>query len=129
MTRKPTALKILQGTFQPCRHNPDEPIVPVAAPERPKYLKGFAKKEWERLVPILLSARILTVQDQGALALLCLLQAKVIEAAKRGEVLSGQLIAQYRALLTCFGLTPVDRARIKAAPQPKPENQWDKLAQ
>lgn len=126
---KPTALKILQGTFQKCRANGEEPEVKLGAPEMPKYLKGPAKKEWERLIVHLTSTKILAEQEQGMLALLCLLHGKMVDAARRGELLPAALIAQYRNLAACFGLTPSDRARVKVPKGKKVEaDTWANLA-
>jgi phage terminase small subunit len=128
--RKPkvTTLKVLQGTFRPCRANHEEPQVKIGAPERPKYLKGAARKEWDRLIPYLISVRVLAEQEQGSLAMLCLIHGKMVEAAKEGRILHPSLIAQYRILAGTFGLTPADRQRVKSHQEAKPANEWEDLA-
>jgi phage terminase small subunit len=126
-TAKPTALKLLQGTFQPCRGNPDEPKVQLGAPARPSWLKGEGRKEWERLVPYLTSTGVLAEQEQGTLALLCFLHGKIVQMVRHDEIPQAQIIAQYRALASSFGLTPSDRTKIHAQPK-KPKNEWEELA-
>lgn len=122
MNRRPTALKVLQGTFQPCRANPSEPQVIIGAPVMPDWLEGEARKEWDHLVPYLLGTRVLAEQDQSALALLCHLYGKIVDGARSGEVPSASLIAQYRILAAAFGLTPADRTRVHSAGPAKAKN-------
>lgn len=46
--RKPTAIKKLQGTLQPCRTNKDEPVISIDIKqiEPPEYLDDKAKDIW-----------------------------------------------------------------------------------
>ncbi len=46
--RIPTKLKIIRGTDQKCRMNPDEPEPEIELPKPPKHLTGIAAKEWKR---------------------------------------------------------------------------------
>jgi P27 family predicted phage terminase small subunit len=92
--RKPTAVKKLQGNAGKRRLNEREPAPEVAAPEMPEYLTGEAALEWQRLVPILLSMKVLTPSDQNALAALCCAHAQFVEA-QRDIALNGQLLDIY----------------------------------
>lgn len=125
---KATVIKLLQKTLKPSRTNPDEPDAKLGAPERPKYLKGAARKEWDRLIPYLTSTGVLAEQEQGSLAMLCLLHGKMVEAAKRNELLTAAMIAQYRNLAAVFGLTPADRVRVKGTKAKTTVNEWDSIA-
>ena len=49
--RKPTAILKLHGTDRGDRRYSGEPDPEVSIPDRPKFLKGEAKKEWDRIAP------------------------------------------------------------------------------
>ena len=66
---KPTAHKRRDGSRQPIR--PDEPEVPPGEPRCPAVLDGEARAEWERIVPELLDAGVLTQIDRAALTGYC----------------------------------------------------------
>lgn len=137
---KPTALRVLEGNPSRRPLNAREPKPRAGEPEMPRHLDREARREWKRLVPILLGMRVLTEGDGIALANLCssyslLIQAQnlMLKAAREGK--SGLLIktpngfpvqspvlavinAQMEKvgrLLREFGLTPAARSRITAA--------------
>ena len=126
--RKPTALKLLQGTFQPCRANPDEPQPEIGAPDMPKYLKGEARAEWDRVVEYLSRTRVIAKGEGAMLAVYCVLYAKFIEATRRGGEVTGSMIAQLRALASEFGLTPASRGHVHSTKPQEKENEWQSLA-
>ena len=66
--KKPTALKIVQGTAQPSRINPDEPVPtgPLGAP--PKRMRAEGKRRWRWLSE---SAWWLTDADRGCAEQYC----------------------------------------------------------
>jgi P27 family predicted phage terminase small subunit len=85
--------------------------IPVGMPKRPTWLRGEARKEWDRIVPILDAANLLTQVDRSSLADYCVCWARLCEAeadiAKRGLLIKGrrdalvknpsvQLARQYR---------------------------------
>jgi phage terminase small subunit len=129
--RKPDHLKLVSGTDQPCRREP-EPEVRVPAleesPEPPDWLpNAHAVKEWCVLAPIMTANRLLTDANVSALGQLCALHGKLVQLWSAGETPTGHLLAQYRNLINDFGLTPIARGRIKATGEPAKKNRFDKL--
>lgn len=120
----------------------NEPTLPVEAPDAPVWLAGEAKIEWERLVPILMGAGVLTKADRMALALLCqswadYLQAKervdedgiVVKTAAAGGMRAHPAVgirnmawSQVAKGCAMFGIDPADRSGVKAAPKAEPED-------
>lgn len=151
MGRKPvpTKLKIVKGTDQPCRINPDEPEPVVSLPDPPpewKKANPVALTEWERITPHLYELGLLTAVDRAALVAYCeawsrLRQAEA-EIAKTGllvETTNGNLIQSpavgiantafknMLAAATEFGLTPSSRTRVSAVGGKRTENPFKKL--
>ncbi len=132
---KPTALKLLQGTHRADRANPNEPQVEPCTIPRPRWLRGEARREWNRLAPQLARAGVLTEMDRSALIGLCEMWARWREAEgildKEGLIRDGRrhpasTIAakcydQWRAMLAEFGLTPSSRSRVSAVPVAQPK--------
>ena len=108
-------------------------------PEMPAYLDREARRQWKRLVPILLSMRVLTVADGMALATLCQAYSILVEALQdkrkaskgggsgllmktpAGYVQQSPLIGIINSQVEIihrisreFGLTPSSRARLEA---------------
>jgi P27 family predicted phage terminase small subunit len=93
------------------------------APAAPSWLSAEAKKEWRRVVPILLERRILTTGDLGSLENYCVAQGRVreFEAMFQSEVdpetrlkifrAADKATASARLLAAELGLTPVSRSR------------------
>ena len=109
---KPTALKLLDGT-RADRINHNEPAMPPASIEPPAWLDDRAREHWGELAPVLQSARLLTIGDRQALALLC-------EAFSRfrSEPANEKARDLYRRMLVEFGLTPSSRSRLKTTVEP-----------
>lgn len=80
--RKPTKLKLLQGTAQPCRTNKNEPKLKASTPHIPEEIPGPAEKAWRRLVKIIGPMKIMTRADAIALELAARAFADVIETGK-----------------------------------------------
>lgn len=124
--RKPTALKLIQGTARPDRMNPLEPVAPeldnLAAPS---YLTATEKKQWDRHAEMLSKMRVLTEADCNALGRYCVLQARFLkEKRSKGEFALDRMLklnVQLQKLETDFGLTPSSRSRIKATPDKQHE--------
>jgi len=78
--RKPTALKIVQGTAQPSRINPDEPVPtgPLGAP--PARMRAEGKRRWAWLNE---SAFWLTDADRGVVEQYCTRWALYRDALKQ----------------------------------------------
>jgi P27 family predicted phage terminase small subunit len=134
---KPTALKAFEGNRGHRPLNDREPIPLAGAPTMPRHLDKDARREWKRLVPILLAMRVLTEADGIALSNLCMAYSVLIRAQtmmlksatgrqsslliKTGSgyiqqsPLLGIINSQMAALtvmLREFGLTPASRSRI-----------------
>ena len=137
---KPTILKVIEGNPGKQKLNHREPQPYGCAPEMLKHLNRIARKEWKRLVPILLSMRVLTEADGIALANLCQAYSTLVEAnelmakaAAGGKspllmktpagymqqspllgIINSQMDIINRQLRE-FGLTPASRSRLVAA--------------
>ncbi len=93
------------------------------APSAPSWLSSEAKKEWRRVVPILLERRILTTGDLGSLENYCIAMARVrefeadMQATTEPEIkvklfrAQDKSMASARLLAAELGLTPVSRSR------------------
>src|ERR1044072_6514183 len=68
---KPTTIRVLEGNLsrRPLPANEPKPL--VGEPDIPPHLDREARRELRRLVPILLSMRVLHVADGGVLGNLC----------------------------------------------------------
>lgn len=124
---KPTKLKILQGTFRPCRGNPSEPQPELGTPEAPAYLKGEALAEWTYQTAHLSKTRVLALQDRALLAAFCAIHGRVVEMFESGADVKAALITQYRLLGEAFGLSPASRARLHAGKPEDKKNEWHDL--
>lgn len=137
---KPTALRILEGNpgKRPLNHR--EPN-PGGVPQCPRHLDAHARREWRRLLPILLRMRVLTEADYIALANLCQTYSTMVQAqeqlSKAGLLYKSQSgYIQQSPLLsivnTCvetinklcreFGLTPSSRCRLTVNPDEKADD-------
>jgi phage terminase small subunit len=68
---KPSGIRVLEGNPAKRALPADEPKPLGCAPDMPRYLDSEARREWKRLVPILLAMRVLTEADGVALGNLC----------------------------------------------------------
>lgn len=127
--RKPTALKVLQGTARPdrAREEPDFNLVD-GHPECPSWLTDpEAVAEWERLVGILTPVRVLSAADLTALAHLCALHGAVLDGYRSGEPPKAAQLTQLRLFLTEFGLTPASRSKASTLGSPPEQNPFADL--
>lgn len=104
-------------------------------PACPAHLQGEARKEWKRLGKKLVTWRLMTEIDAGALALYCTAWARWVEAeealAKYGTVIkspsgypvqspylaiANKAMDQMTRLLVEFGMSPSARSRVTPAP-------------
>ena len=126
---KPDALKVIAGTDQPCRMNPDAPVYPQVDEtfKPPKWLKNkHAKEEWARLVPLLSKNGVLTEADLSLLATLCQTYGKYVDNAIKDIDIPASTLTQLRMLYSEFGLTPASRSGVKAAPAEKSTNPFSR---
>ena len=142
--RKPTQLRVIQGTARKDRLRADEP-----EPERldgdidpPAWLSERAREIWAEIIPELQRMNVFTRIDVMAAAHLCDAQAQFLEcraviardgrtytsATEKGEItrprpevlMGTEAERRVRALMVEFGMTPSSRTRVKAAaPQKK----------
>jgi phage terminase small subunit len=127
--RKPTALKVVEGTFRKDRANADEPkfepLTEIPAP--PRKLKAEARREWDRVIEFVFKNRICGAEALSILATYCSVHAAIVAGEKKGEFSAG-LLAQYRALGERFGIDPASRGKIKSAKPAQPKNEWADIA-
>jgi P27 family predicted phage terminase small subunit len=85
---KPTVLELAQGRpgHRPINHLEPQPM--ACEPEMPRYLDREARREWKRLVPILLDMRVLSVADGIALANLCQAYSTLVAAQKAMQAMA-----------------------------------------
>lgn len=114
--KKPTHLKVVAGTDRPDRR-PDQVVdLPLLAelPPPPDWLpNAHAVREFERLSEVLFNNQLLTEGGLMALAHLCALHGKLVQLWAAGESPTGHLLAQYRALVNDYGLTPVAQGKVR----------------
>lgn len=138
--RKPTNLKILQGTYRPDRANPNEPQPEICTPEAPEFLSDRALQEWQRIAPILEKLGLLSQVDKMALAAYCAAVARLWQAEEqlknegltvtneRGRRIKNPLVdvanaatKQISLFASQFGMSPSTRSSVKAK-LPEKEN-------
>lgn len=109
----------LRGTKTPASRDPD---AIKRKPPAPKHLTPFAKKEWDRVMPMLIQRGLICQADLGFVEAYCTARGLVVEAELRrrqpGEDMLKWVRAQNQAMLTAarlsasLGLDPSSRARL-----------------
>ena len=136
-TRKPTRLKVIQGTDRPDRMNPDEPQPMLGIGDPPEHLSEAAKREWRETGEKLVRLGIATEIDAAAFALYCQAYGRWAEAEMKlqeGELvidtptgypvqspwlqIANKAHEQMLRALVEFGMTPSSRTRVKTAAKP-----------
>ena len=115
--KKPTNIKAIRGTVRPDRVPEGGIEAPTLdeMPEVPDWLPNIhAVKEWEKLGPVLIGLKLLTVHNLGPFAQLCALQGKIVQLWSAGETPTGHMLSQYIKLVQEFGMTPASQSRVKA---------------
>lgn len=122
--KKPTALKILQGTRDKSREPKNEPKPMIRIPNPPKFLSIPAKEEWERISKELYTLGLLSEMDRSALSLYCQAWGRIVEfegmiAAETDQDEMFKIIKMLdktythaRLFLTEFGMSPASRSKI-----------------
>jgi P27 family predicted phage terminase small subunit len=106
-------------------------------PYAPKFVNAEAKREWNRMVAILLELGLYTEVDHAALAMYCQAWGRWVVAERKlvveGEIITGVMggkmqnpwryeankaFAQMRQMLPEFGLTPSARSRLSTPAAP-----------
>lgn len=122
---KPTALKKIQGTYQPSREAPNAPDPEPGIPEIPE---GWAEesnwgeeavREYYRITPTLKDLGLITKVDRAAILQYCdswgrwCLWRKMASMGVNGaEANMNRAFDDLRKSLTLFGLSPADRTRV-----------------
>ncbi len=135
--KKPTAVKLIEGTFRRDRAPRREPRPVPGVPRRPRWLDARGATKWRQLVAILGPMHVVTVADGDALALAAEAFSRFLAARDAvrqfGTVYSSATPAggtivrprpecamatstwrDYLRALQEFGLTPAARARVEA---------------
>lgn len=132
--KKPTQLKVLQGTARSDRMNPKEPKPRPIAPEPPRGMGKYAKEMWRRQAPILERLGLLTEVDGEMFCVLCeawerycrsLRQLRQVHKAvknqeiteameliRKAEISVEKAEQSFRLLSNEFGLSPASRSRL-----------------
>lgn len=138
--KKPTELKILQGTNRKDRQVEQEPeFEKLDHYDPPEDLDGLALKTWNSLMPLLVEASVLTAADLRALELYCVhysnFKKAQQEVEENGYVVTSpqgsisknpactvvkEASSEMRALAGVLGLDPAARTRINVGKK-KPE--------
>ena len=121
--KKSAKLKLLQGNQG--RHKSTKELEKEAAseivveplteiPKPPIKLKGIvAKREWNRLMPILIKRGIISDDNLSSFVTYCNRLADIAKCDKNDQIPPASLIAQFRLLAEEFGLTPASRVKVK----------------
>jgi len=108
--KKPTSLHVVQGTYQPCRHDGNaDTETKVGEPEKPDWLSDEASREWDKTMAVLSQAGYMAQTDSVALATYCELVSEF--AACPSDFPAGKL-SQLRLLMADLGLTPSARTKM-----------------
>ena len=141
-------MKVLKGTDQPCRMNPDEAEPNLAIPSPPEHLSQEANVEWGRISQELYQLGLLSRVDRAALAAYCQTYGRWVEAERtlaekgmlvkttNGNIIQSPLVSIanksleiMHKYLTEFGMTPAARAKVQAKkPEDGQENPFAKFA-
>lgn len=111
--RKPTALKLLEGTARPDRARVEAELPEASDTSPPDWLTtDEARAEWARVVALLTPVRVLSAGDLSALGHLCQLHGECVRLWREGA--GGPTAAQLTQLRLYwgeFGLTPASRSK------------------
>ena len=133
----PTQVKLLRGTAQRCRMNPDEPAPDPSLPDAPTHLSPEAREEWDRVAGELYDLGVLSAVDRAALAAYCQAYGRwvaaerelrredgsmnLISVTSNGNVIQNPLVGianksleLMHKSLTEFGMSPISRTRVGA---------------
>lgn len=107
--KKPSKFKVIEGTDQPCRREPEVQLAEALTelPPPPYWLEAELELQfWNDVGPIVVRNSLLDRSNVYSFALLCRAYMRAVEDDDKG-------MTQYIKLAGEFGLTPVARARLK----------------
>ena len=137
--KKPTKLKLLEGTARADRRLKNEVDPPVGMPDAPAHLNERARKEWDRMSQYLFNLGLLSECDMAALAAYCVAYGRWSEAEQKlnespsllvktnsGNIIQSPLVGIANTAMklmiqtaTEFGMTPAARTRVAVQKQEK----------
>lgn len=144
--KKPTALKLLEGNpgKRPLPQNEPKPA-PIM-PDCPKWFDAEAKRFWEKYAPKLYNLGLLTEIDGPAFEAVCqryslwvrcekrlkskglIMKTETGYEQQRPEVsIAKNALADVKAFLTEFGMTPASRSRIDLKLDEKEDDEMERL--
>ena len=125
--RKPVALKLMEGTDQPCRRREEVGYPLVTEMEPPHWLcDDEAVAEWHRLLGELIALGIMATTDRNALGYYCNMHARAIRKWKMGGDPTAAETNQLRMMLNEFGFTPTSKSKPSKASGEGPKNPFKK---
>jgi|ERR1700733_2883483 len=138
--RKPVARKKLEGNAGH-RRLKKEPPAPIGEPKIPSYLGVPARREWKRVVALLLPTKTLSLIDADALGAYATSLAHLARIEKaiaklrspwlddriKLMRLRAELIRQLRGYQADFGLTPSSRAKLEVPDNDPTQDPLDDL--
>lgn len=128
--RKPTSQLKIDGTFRKDRHGDriDASVDFSGQPLKPPELRDEGSALWDKLTNQLAAARIVSELDGPSLAAMCMWWQRYIDLHRAmeqlhisdedGDILEKRANRAWKAFegVACkFGMTPADRAKLKAA--------------
>ena len=152
---KPTALKVLSGTAQPCRTNKKDLVMPVVSkvPPPPRWFSALAKKIYKDTTRHLTAAKVLNSVDLEMLVAYCQEYANyleimeqfskgtekqvIISTTKSGTMhqvnplfkIAQASLEKARAIGVEYGLTPSSRAKVNPIKEEKEDEFGNFLSQ
>lgn len=122
--KKPTALKIVQGTDKknPNRMNHNEPVPTNGVGPAPSKLTPIEKEIWDEVVGISYKG----VMGEGDRIALEIMVRLIAEMRADYITFTAAKITQLSQLLGRFGMTPSDRTKI-SVPKGTPKNGFESL--
>lgn len=137
--RKPTVMKVLEGTARKDRMSPNEPqpekvLIP---PPMPEELNKYGQKEWKKMTLELSKIGVLTTIDLSQLEAYCneIGNYWEAEANKRDASplarkeffdMAQKHLTQARAIAVQFGFTPASRGKLNV-PKAEEKDAFDSL--
>lgn len=106
---KPPTLKVVSGTYQPCRRR--EPVVEAipGMPVKPAWLKGRAAKLWAEKVETYRARGQAVAGCESALAQYCALEAALIDQYQKRMIPPVAQVNAFRILAAEFYDTPASQ--------------------
>ena len=139
-----TTLRVATGNRSKVRLPIAEPVVETTRPDMPEHLTEEARKEWDRIIPVMENMGVLSLDSRPSVASYCQAYSRWIEASadlrERGIILEtdkgyrysnpavaveNKSMAMMLRFLVEFGLTPSARGGVKSNKPVKAENDLD----